>query len=119
MKKLSYEEFIEGKEYEAAFKIVLDNILFRNGIENIISEHLKENIEIPFNNQMTLMLYIIKEDLNNDTNLYQNFFGLDKIQAGKVMLDNISNIYEKVNKRLTNVYYEYENKFTLVDGGEE
>jgi hypothetical protein len=110
-KKLSFEEYTEGELFEKAFEQVLAHLLIENRVPYENVDILRNKIELPFNNEELLGLYLFKEELNNDLSAYSEHFGMELISTGTVLMNNLKKIHERVNSRLNRSYSEYEEKF--------
>src|SRR6185312_5502533 len=89
----------------------LSNILITNNVPADNADLIGQKIEIPFDNEMLLSLYLFKEGLKDDVNEYVKHFGMELVSTGIVLMNNLQQIYEQINKRLRSLYSDYEEDF--------
>jgi hypothetical protein len=106
--KKTFSEYTEGRIFATAFDQSLGYHLTVNEINHKNTRLMANKMEIPYNNEKLLSLFLTKEELGNDINKYVESFGLGLLSTAKVMFDNLSEIHENVNKTLKSRYAFYE-----------
>lgn len=85
-----------------AKKIVMEDLFIEcNGFSTLSPDSRDELLE----------LYLVRENLGGNIDSYVDIFGWNRIREGKILLDNIAEIYEKVNRGLRRAYSFYRDRF--------